>query len=340
MLKKLKILSSNIPKEYNEGFIIDYQKNNIINISKNFTIRIPFKLIKSEIFSFELLIDKSKLNLNFILDINYIKMNINSVEYIKNKNYIFSILKCAFKNNDIDNQHIEQINRFYDIQSIILKDGNSILKDNMLKLDDLYFNLQKENIYMSDDDYSVYLKPKIHLLFGNINNYTIPKNFKLCIIDDKYLLDNSNLIICADNFHTITKKHIEDSNIIGICRKFFISTQYLKIYKVFHNNYRSENAYYNYKKFINFDDNNVDFFNIEIMDDIIFIINNVEKKILIKHPIIHSDNHIIIISKKLTEIDMKYSYKLLHKKYHSSNINIQKILRNRTPKFLIYKITI
>ena len=47
MLKKLRILSSNIPKEYNEGFIIDYNKNKIINISKNFSIRIPFKIIKA-----------------------------------------------------------------------------------------------------------------------------------------------------------------------------------------------------------------------------------------------------------------------------------------------------
>jgi len=189
MLKKLKILSSNIPKEYNEGFIIDYKKNKIVNISKNFTIKIPFKLLKSDFFSFELLLDKNQLNLNFIIDIDYITSNINSFEYIKNKNYIFSILKCAFKNNEIDDKKIEQINRFFDIKTIISKHGNSILRDNMIKLDNLYFNIEKENIYTSNDDYSVYLKPKIHFLFGIMNNYSIPNNYKLCIIDDKYKLD-------------------------------------------------------------------------------------------------------------------------------------------------------
>jgi hypothetical protein len=331
MLKKLKILSSNIPKEYNEGFIIDYKKNKIVNISKNFTIKIPFKLLKSDFFSFELLLDKNQLNLNFIIDIDYITSNINSFEYIKNKNYIFSILKCAFKNNEIDDKKIEQINRFFDIKTIISKHGNSILRDNMIKLDDLYFNIEKENIYTSNDDYSVYLKPKIHFLFGIMNNYSIPNNYKLCIIDDKYKLDKSNLIICSDNYHKITRKIIENSTCVGICKDFFMSNEYLEVYKYFHNNFRSTNAFNNYKTYVNSlpktEDN---IFNIEIIDNIVFIINNVEKRLLIKHPIIHCDNHILIISKKLTEIDMRYSYKLLQFKYSSSNVNIKKILDSQS----------
>ena len=329
MLKKLKILSSNIPKEYNEGFIIDYKKNNIINISKNFTIKIPFKLLKSDIFSFELLIDKNKLNLNFIIDIDYIKSNINNFGYIKNKNYIFSLLKCAFKTHYIDNQDIDVINRFFDIKTIILKDGNSILRDNMIKLDDLYFNLDKENIYTSSDDYTVHLKPKIYLLFGIMNNYSIPNNYKLCIIDDKYKLDKSNLIICSNNSNNITREDIENSNSIGICKDFFMSNEYLKMYKYFHNNYKSINAYNNYRNYVKHTEPNDKIVNIEVMDNIVFIINNVEKKLLIKHPIIHSNNHILIISKKLTELDMSYSYKLLEYKYSSSNVNIKKILSSQ-----------
>ena len=75
MLKKLRILSNNIPKEYNEGFIIDYKKNKIVNISKNYSIKIPFKIIKSDLFSFELLIENSIVNLNFILDTLCLKSN-------------------------------------------------------------------------------------------------------------------------------------------------------------------------------------------------------------------------------------------------------------------------
>ena len=85
MLKKLRILSSNIPNEYNEGFIIDYKKNKIVNISKNYSIRIPFKIIKSKIFSFELLIENSSVNLNFIIDTQFIKNNI--IYYIYNENW-------------------------------------------------------------------------------------------------------------------------------------------------------------------------------------------------------------------------------------------------------------
>jgi len=139
------------------------------------------------------------------------------------------------------------------------------------------------------------------------------------------------LIICSDNYHKITRKIIENSTCVGICKDFFMSNEYLEVYKYFHNNFRSTNAFNNYKTYVNSlpktEDN---IFNIEIIDNIVFIINNVEKRLLIKHPIIHCDNHILIISKKLTEIDMRYSYKLLQFKYSSSNVNIKKILDSQS----------
>ena len=149
---KNRILSSNITKEYNEGFIIDYNKNKIINISKNFSIRIPFKIIKSDIFNFELLIENSSVNLNFILNTEFIKNNSYDIDYLKNKNYIFSILRCSFKNRELNND----INRFFDLKDIISKKANYILKDNIIVLNNLYFNLEKESIIPADNDNSVY----------------------------------------------------------------------------------------------------------------------------------------------------------------------------------------
>tara|TARA_B100000963_G_scaffold360714_2_gene392700 strand:- start:487 stop:2031 length:1545 start_codon:yes stop_codon:yes gene_type:complete len=324
MLKKLRILSSNIPNEYNEGFIIDYKKNKIVNISKNYSIRIPFKIIKSEIFSFELLIENSSVNLNFIIDTQFIKNNIYELEYIKNKNYIFSILKCAFKNLPKNNS----INRFYDIKDIISKKANYILRDNIIKLDNLYFNLEMESIFTENNNSLVYLKPKIYLLFGTIYNYNKPKDYKLCIIDDKYKLDKSNLIISFDNFESISCEDINISSTIGVCKEFFMSNEYTKKYKDYHNNYRCCHAFQNFKTHFSKSNPKLNY-NLEILDNIIFIINNISKKQLTKHPLINSDNHIIIISKKINNDEIKNSYKLLNHKYKSSNVNTDIIMNNQ-----------
>ena len=325
MLKKLRILSNNIPKEYNEGFIIDYKKNKIVNISKNYSIKIPFKIIKSDLFSFELLIENSIVNLNFILDTLCLKSNQFDLEYIKNKTYIFSILRCAFKNIKLSNN----INRYYDLKDIILKKPNYILRNNIIKLDNIYFNLEKESIFTEDSENLVYLKPKLYIIYGNINNYNMPKNYKLCIIDDKYKLDQNSLIISFDNYELIDYEIIQKFTTIGICKEFFLSNEYFKMYKYFHSNYRSEYAYDNYKNYMKKNNYRENIYNLELLDNIIFMINNICKKTLIKHPVINSDNYIIIINNKIDEYDLRNSYKLISYKYNKSKVNTELIMNNQ-----------
>ena len=115
------------------------------------------------------------------------------------------------------------------------------------------------------------------------------------------------------------------------------------MYKYFHSNYRSKFAFDNFKTYVgDIDDMDYNLYNIEMLDNYIFILNNIPKKSLIKHPIINSNNYTLIINKKVTEDDVKNSYKLLNYKYKSSHINTDIIMNNQIyydrNKFLLSKL--
>ena len=100
-------------------------------------------------------------------------------------------------------------------------------------LNNLYFNLEKESIIPADNDNSVYLKPKLYLIYGIINNYNKPKDYKLCIVDDIYKLDQSNIVISNDNYTSIKLDQLYSNDTIGICKKFFYQMNISKCINIF-----------------------------------------------------------------------------------------------------------
>ena len=79
MWDKFKILEYSIPDQYNNGFFIDYRNNCIINFTKNYQIKLPFKIYKNTYSNFELILDNNILSLNLYIDAN----KLNSIKYNK-----------------------------------------------------------------------------------------------------------------------------------------------------------------------------------------------------------------------------------------------------------------
>lgn len=336
MLNKIQVLSSSLPKNINEGFILDTKANKIVSTSKNYTIPLPFKIVKSSFYNFELSINNSTINLNFIIDIDFFLTNFYNEIYIREKNCIFNLLRIGFKNKKKE-YTIENFNKFIDITELINKSCNKILKNNIVNLNNNYFNIMEESICNNN---LIFLNSNIYFLYGDIYNLQVPKNYKLCIVDDINNFDNDNFIITKDNYNKITYDEYTDNNIFFLPKDLFQSNQYMYNYRIYHSSYKSEAAYNNYKQHLKEKHNFPR--NIELYDNIIFVIKNVQKKIIKNHPIIYSDSPIIIISKYLDKAQIDSSYAILFNKFKNSNVNINNLVSNRSfidnGKYILYNI--
>ena len=322
MLNKIKILSSKIPQNC-EGYILDIKGSKITNTSKNITIQLPFKLHNSELFNFELVINKDQIHLNFILDNNLLVAKFYNPMYIKDKNCIFTILKTSFKNNT-KNHEINDFNKFYDIPKLINNNYSKVLKNNIINLGDNYFNLQEEKVCIENNASLIFIKPTIYFVYGNIYNLQCPTSYRLCIIDDAYKFDEKNTILDKDNFNSTDFNLIKNSKNIFISKDLFFSKKYIEKYKLFHSSYRSRYAYQNYKSYV--DNNNIIASNIELNDNIIFLVKNVNKKLIKSHPFIYSNNKIIVVNTNISKDDIDKSYNILNDKYKNNGININNLL--------------
>ena len=322
MLNKIKILSSKIPQN-SEGYILDIKSSKITNTSKNITIQLPFKLRNSELFNFELVINKDEIHLNFILDNNLLVAKFYDEMYVKDKNCIFTILKTSFKNNT-KNHEINEFNKFYDIPRLVDNNYSKVLKNNIINLGDNYFNLLEEKVCFENNESLIFIKPTIYFVYGNIYNLHCPSDYKLCIIDDAYKFDQKNTIIDKNNFENIDSNIITNSRYIYISKDLFFSKRYVEKYKLFHSSYRTRYAYQNYKSYI--DSNNIIANNIELYDNIIFLVKNVNKKLIKSHPFIYSKNKIIVVNTNICKDDIDKSYNILNDKYKNNGININNLL--------------
>ena len=330
MWDKFKILEYSIPEQYNNGFFIDYRNNCIINFTKNYQIKLPFKIYKNTYSNFELLIDNNILSLNLYIDAN----KPHSMKYNQK---LANILIKSHNHFKTDNNQKNNIIEFLDLDDIIINNKKSI-KNNIINLNNKYINLNKYD-YIPNNSL---MSPIIYFVYGSIYNFNISKSMKICIIDKNLCSKCKILSINTSNYKNITKYNISKSKFIHINSQFFFSKEYQKFYK--HSN---KTAYINAKNTL-FNANILKkIYNIELFNNIVFIIKNYDIDKLYNHPVLFSSNHIILesnsipldsnmlITKKLIKINNKIS--IDNNIYVNSYIN-KLYLTYNTAKKIILKI--
>jgi hypothetical protein len=295
MWDKFKILEYSIPDQYNNGFFIDYRNNYIINFTKNYQIKLPFKIYKNTYSNFELILDNNILSLNLYINAN----KPNSIKYNRK---LANILIKSHNHFKIDNNEKNKIIEFLDLDDIIINNKKSI-KNNIINLNNKYINLKRYD-YIPNN---YIISPIFYFVYGNISNFNISKSMKICIIDKNLCLSNKILSINASNYKNITKYNISKSKFIYIDSQFFFSKKYLNFYK---NN--NKEGYINAKKTI-FNGNILKkIYNIELFNNIVFIIKNYDINKLYKHPVLFSSNHIILESNLFSlEVNRQITKKLI-----------------------------
>ena len=338
MWEKFNILSYKIPSYYNTGFTIDIKNNWIINTEKNYTIKIPFNINTSnEIYYFELLSKNNILVVTLIINIGLINNLININTLIPYKNNLFKILKNSYNNDQI----IHTFKNYSNISNIINNKYTNLSKT--IIIGNLYFNLLSEQIYSKREDLLVKNRCNIYFLYGKYLNFNINKH-KICIIDDNYKLIDK-FIINKANYKNINKEFFSNK-VINISKDFFFSKEYIKEYKKFHNNYRSEYAFTNFRKYIEMQKSIYPVYNIELFSDYIIIIkdldlqNNAIIKSFLNHPILYSQNYTFVINSKINIDLINNSEKILKKTSKNYQLNFKNIINNHlyldSYKYLVY----
>ena len=306
MCKKINIIRE-INNSYNSGFYIDIKKNIITNFTNNLSIKVPFKIKLSKYWIFELSYDKNYINLNFILRSNEISKCIKSNIILVDKNLLFKILNVHNMKYNFKNKSTFKLNTHIDLDSSISILNNNIKMFNKIKMDELYYDLIHESIYVNES-FDNYYNSNIIFIYGTIHNLTTNK--KVCIIDHKCNFKNSDYID-ENNYDSITLYNLLNKDIINIDSNFFVSNKYIKSYNHFHNNSASYYAFNNFKKYMHNLSNNNNFYNIELFDTFTIIIKNIDINKLIIHPVIFSKSKLIIINDTLYENDDQSIKKLL-----------------------------
>lgn len=330
MFKKINIKIFKIPEIYNTGFIVDYKNNHIINIESNYTLPLPFKTtLINTLYLFELLAGPGYLILSLILNTIVCNSLICKPDISGYKKELFNILN----NRPKPQQSFKKINNILNIlESKSYKfNSHNIIKINTNK----FIDLSTENIKSKEHIISSY-RPNIFMIIGNSIN--LNSEYDYCIIDDV-----SNLIpeitIDSNNCDDICIEDLYNFNNIHITKSFFFSKKYSYEYSKYHSNYKSRYAYNNYKKHFNTLSDEEHCFNIELINNKIFIFKNISVKKLIHHPILHSNNIIMIMNNTVKESDIVDLGLLFREKNnYEMNINFKESLYLDPYKFFIYKL--
>ena len=330
MFKKLNIKIFKVPILYNSGFIFDYSNNSIINIENNYILPLPFKTtLINTLYLFELLSGPDYLILTIILNTVLCNSFIYSYDLLGYKKELFNILN----NRDGPRQSFKKISNILNILDRSSYEFNSpgIIKINKNK----FIDLATENIEQKENIIRLY-RPNLFMVIGN--TVDLNSNYEYCIVDSlsnlipEFTIHNRNCNnICVDDLYNWQNIHISDS--------FFFSKKYSSQYSKYHSNYKSRYAYNNYKKHFNTLNNEEYCFNVELTENKIFILKNINIKKLIHHPIIHSNNTIIIIKETIKRSDIINLELIFNRKYNKQlNINYNESLYLDTYKYYIYKL--
>ena len=325
MWTKFNIAEYIIPRHYNSGFTIDQKNNSIINIDKNYKIKLPFNVRAiNELYYFELLLKDNILKLQLIINVDLTNKLLEIDSVIPSKNNLFKILK---KSSISKNSNIYNFNEFSNINYTIQNKYSNINCSTIINIDNLYFDLVRERIFKNKDNLIMKIDNSCNLffIFGSLYNLNNNK-YKICIIDDNYKLIDS-IKIDEKNFTSKTKEFF-DNQIINIDKNFFFSNKYKKRYKDFHTKKNTKYAYDNYKRYIKNKSSDHPIFNIELFDNFIVLIRDIDIMLLRDHPILYSNNYIFINNSHISKQCLKKCNKIFKKISKNNNLNYNLVVDN------------
>ena len=296
MWQKIPIFENKISDYDHKGFIINHNENKIVNLRNNYSVILPFNLcLQNNLYQYELFFTDKLLVLTLLINLDDLKKYILNSSKVPFKNELFIILKYSQNvNKTLLKENTLIFNKFVSLKNIT-NDYKYIryTDDNIIRLNNIEFNIIEETILINNN--KEYKPINIFFLFCNkITIESLRDINKLCIIDDssKYTPYN-NLIISKKTYKKIKLRDIYNSSRIIIDKDLFLSKNYISYYKDFHTHSNSKYAFHNYKKYANNIDYDTLFFNIELLDNFKFIINDVDFKKITNHPIKFSKNTLI-----------------------------------------------
>ena len=204
---KLKLNSNLIPsyiKYKQDGFIFDYIQNKIINTNKNFSIPLPFKLLKiKNLYDFELIFNKKEVYINFCINVESLTFYIKNKMIIPEKNNIFKILKSIKNKKNIKFRLLNNLNRFVSKFEIF-----KYISSEYMIIKNIIFNLKTEEININNNSIIKSFTPSFYFYFtyNFFKNIDLVNSNKICIIDDSFKYSNNNNVINSSNYKFFTKE--------------------------------------------------------------------------------------------------------------------------------------
>ena len=307
MFKKLNIKYFKIPPNCNTGFVIDYTNSTIINTDNNYTLPLPFKTtLVNTLYLFEILCGPDYILLTLILN----TFLCNPINYTTNLMAHKELFKILSKNP----HPFQSFKKVYSILNILRPKSYEFNSPNLINISKYKFiDLSRENIAYSDSIINLY-HPKIFMIIGK--SFNLNSGDEYCIVDELTNLI-PELSIHRRNSNNISIADLYNNKTLYISKTFFFSKKYMNEYKKYHSDYKSEFAYHNYQNYFNTLNHDDYCFNVELTNHKIFILKDINIKKLLSHPLIYSNNTIIIINSCIKQKDIN-NFKLIFKKKHNN----------------------
>lgn len=346
---KLNFINYDINTINSRGFYISYQDKCIKDLNHNLVINVPF-LINGNYDLYKVELELKKSNLLIFIYCNFMKLNklIENNESIPKRNELFEILKNNIENfkynEDIFNYQLKKI--FHEnycntldkfINNLYKKTIVKTVNDNELEIDNLYINLDKQELIINKDkDLSICSS---YIIFDINNNYNLLHNLikyfsnskVLLIINDEKIknlsFNKDSIYINLKNYKKIMLKEIVDSKFVIIDTNLIKNRNYFNNYTKYHSSLDHKKGYLNYQKHINniilLDKlENIYFYNVELIkfDNIIFLDN-------LNSDIVSNSNF-----KFLTNI-IKFNNKIFLQTKWNFNFNYSYYIQNKSILF-------
>lgn len=313
MWEKIQIYKTAISEYAHEGFIIEYRRNSISNLVKNYSIPLPFKLFPVlNLYSYELMFTKEYLILNILINLDCINHKLTSHDKIPFKNELFHMCKYIYSKKS---PHI--IPFFRKLRSIEkLIDKFEIIpykQANIFEIYNLSLDLTSEKIYETNPNTNIFCQDIFFIFCSNIIPFV---HKKICLIDDTSKYNSEYNVIHKNNYKKITKSFF-NNGLIVIDKHFFMSKTYLNGYKDFHSIPNSIHAFNNYKEHVDHMSCNQNFINIELLSNFTIMLNDIDIDKMFNHPIKFTTQKKFFIFSDISNKKIQSSCKYIQDYYKS-----------------------
>ena len=240
----------------------------------------------------------------------------------------------------LNNRQLPQqsFKKFSNIFNILSQDSYKFNSPGLININkNKFIDISTENIEHKDTILERY-HPNLFMITGS--SLDLHSNYEYCIVDTI-----SNLIpeftLHSRNCDYINIADLYNWDQIHISDTFFFSKKYSNQYSKHHSKHKSSYAYNNYKNHFDTLDNKDKCFNVELMENKVFILKNIDIKRLTQHPIIYSNNTIIIVNDRIKKTDIVNLGLIFNKKFgRESNIKYNDALYLDPYKHFIYNLYI